>query len=62
MTDRPNWKPTLAAIALTLLWISFWYWGTLEAMAQIGGVQKPTLMGSSCRLLCFGLSGVTGSG
>jgi hypothetical protein len=35
MTDRPNWKPTLAAIALTLLWISFWYWGTLEAMAQI---------------------------
>lgn len=35
MTHRPNWKPTLAAIALTLLWIGYWYWGTLEAMAQI---------------------------
>ena len=35
MTDRPNWKPTLVAIALILLWIGYWYWGTLEAMAQI---------------------------
>jgi exosortase A len=35
MTDRLNWKPTLAAIALILLWIGYWYWGTLEAMAQI---------------------------
>lgn len=32
---RPNWKPTLAAIAAILLWIGYWYWGTLEAMAQI---------------------------
>ncbi|MBT9521142.1 MAG: exosortase A [Dechloromonas sp.] len=35
MTDRHNWKPTLVAIALILLWIGYWYWGTLEAMAQI---------------------------
>jgi len=35
MTDRTNWKPTRAAIALILLWIGYWYWGTLEAMAQI---------------------------
>lgn len=35
MTDRPDWKPTLAVIALILLWIGYWYWDTLEAMAQI---------------------------
>jgi exosortase A len=35
MIHRPNWKPTLAAIALILIWIGYWYWGTLEAMAQI---------------------------
>ncbi|MBU1363411.1 MAG: exosortase A [Gammaproteobacteria bacterium] len=31
----PNWKPTLTAIAAILLWIGYWYWGTLEAMAHI---------------------------
>ncbi|NTV70727.1 MAG: exosortase A [Azonexaceae bacterium] len=31
----PSWKPTLAAIAAILLWIGYWYWGTLEAMAEI---------------------------
>ena len=30
-----NWKPTLAAIVAILLWIGYWYWGTLEAMAHI---------------------------
>ena len=34
-TNGPNWKPTLVAIAAILLWIGYWYWGTLEAMAQI---------------------------
>lgn len=32
---RQNWTPTLAAIAAILLWIGYWYWGTLETMAQI---------------------------
>jgi exosortase A len=31
----PTWKPTLTAIVAILLWIGYWYWGTLEAMAQI---------------------------
>lgn len=30
-----RWQPTLIAIALILSWIGYWYWGTLEAMAQI---------------------------
>ena len=34
-TNGPNWKPTLVAIAAILLWIGYWYWGTLEAMAEI---------------------------
>jgi exosortase A len=32
---HPGWKPALTVVVLTLLWISYWYWGTLEAMAQI---------------------------
>lgn len=31
----PSWKPVLTAIVLLLLWITYWYWGSLEAMAQI---------------------------
>jgi exosortase A len=31
----PNWKPTLTAIALILVWIGYSYWDTLEAMAHI---------------------------
>ena len=31
----PSWKPTLSVIVLILSWIGYWYWGTLEAMAQI---------------------------
>lgn len=34
-TSVISWKPTLVAILVTLSWIGFWYWGTLEAMAQI---------------------------
>lgn len=34
-STAPNWKPTLAAIMAILLWVGYWYWGTLEAMAQI---------------------------
>lgn len=34
-SQLPNWKPTLTAIVAILLWIGYWYWGTLEAMAQI---------------------------
>lgn len=30
-----SWKPALTAIILILSWIGYWYWGTLEAMAQI---------------------------
>lgn len=30
-----NWASVLAAIILILAWICYWYWGTLEAMAQI---------------------------
>lgn len=30
-----NWKPTLTAIALILIWVCYWYWDTLESMAQI---------------------------
>jgi len=30
-----SWKPTLMAILVILSWIGYWYWGTLEAMAQI---------------------------
>ena len=35
MNAQSNWKPTLVAIALILIWIGYWYWDTLEAMAQI---------------------------
>lgn len=31
----PYWKSTLMAIALILMWVGFWYWDTLQAMAQI---------------------------
>jgi exosortase A len=31
----PGWKFTLTAIVLVLSWIAYWYWGTLEAMAEI---------------------------
>lgn len=31
----PYWKPTLTAITVILAWVGYWYWGTLEAMAQI---------------------------
>lgn len=31
----PNWKPVMTAIILILSWIGYWYWGSLEAMAQI---------------------------
>lgn len=34
-SQLPNWKQTLSAIVGILLWIGYWYWGTLEAMAQI---------------------------
>jgi exosortase A len=32
---QPNWIPALTAITLVLAWIGYWYWGSLEAMAQI---------------------------
>jgi exosortase A len=31
----PGWKPALTLIVLILSWIGYWYWGTLDAMAQI---------------------------
>lgn len=31
----PGWKPVLTAIMLILSWIGYWYWDSLEAMAQI---------------------------
>jgi exosortase A len=31
----PNWIPALITIILILSWIGYWYWGSLEAMAQI---------------------------
>lgn len=34
-STSPNWKQTLTAIVAILLWIGYWYWDTLEAMAQI---------------------------
>lgn len=34
-SHQPNWKPALTAIVLILAWIGYWYWGSLEAMAQI---------------------------
>lgn len=30
-----SWKQTLTAILMIFSWIGYWYWGTLEAMAQI---------------------------
>ena len=34
-SPHPNWIPALTAITLILSWIGYWYWGSLEAMAQI---------------------------
>ena len=34
-TTEVSWKPTLMVILVILAWIGYWYWGTLEAMAQI---------------------------
>lgn len=34
-SQLPSWKLSLTAIALLLSWIAYWYWDTLEAMAQI---------------------------
>lgn len=31
----PIWRPTLMALGLILIWIFFWYWETLSAMAVI---------------------------
>ncbi len=32
---QPDWKPALLGLVLLFSWIVYWYWGTLEAMAQI---------------------------
>lgn len=34
-SPSPKWKSTLSAIMLILIWVGYWYWHTLEAMAQI---------------------------